>query len=212
MCIQGYDSAQIQVVDVKENSDLNLTLEPNESYIYNVYLNCKIHPLNSNSICIGSLICTSVKRDVKRDALQDTNQESVKDSVKDSAKDKNKGCNRNSFPIPSLNSNSLPLVIYLECPQDAKVGCILPIKYIIQNSTLDSHEISLVMESLDSFVYSGYKSYKTRILPFGSFTLLYHFIPLNSGKCILPRLNVMKGDLEFKQVERVGEDCVFVRP
>ena len=72
------------------------------------------------------------------------------------------------------------------------MGALFPIHYTIQNTTFSLVELNLHVESSDSFVFGGYKQCSIRLLPLSSHTLSYNCMPLLAGKCILPKLKILR--------------------
>lgn len=110
----------------------------------------------------------------------------------------------------------------IDIPRDPQVGCVLPIRYIVQNTGLELVDLNIQVDSNDTFVFAGSKTSQVRLLPLGTQVLPFHFVPVVSGKCMLPVFKVLKEEKERSDVEFLmshhhgpvapGNMSIFVKP
>eukprot|EP00842_Homolaphlyctis_polyrhiza_P001983 jgi/Hompol1/2786/HPOL_000378-RA len=84
------------------------------------------------------------------------------------------------------------LAAYKDIPGDVVVGKPFLVTYTIQNTTLHLAELVSYIESSEHFVFAGYKQSHIRVLPLGTHTLTLQLVAINSGRCALPNLKVLK--------------------
>lgn len=127
------------------------------------------------------------------------------------------------LPVPALSLPVQPLAVSVNIPHDVHVGSVVPVEYKIQNTRMELLDLTLMVDSNDHFVFSGLKSSRLRLLPLGTQTFKFQFVPLTSGHCKLPHVRVMLSEeAEFKnvdfmtslgQVSGVSDDLsIFIRP
>jgi hypothetical protein len=130
---------------------------------------------------------------------------------------------KSQLPFSSLSLPTQPLVISVDIPHDANVGCLMPVEYTLCNTRMEMLDMTLHVDPSDQFVFSGLKSSRLRILPLGTQTLKLQMVPLTSGHCKLPHIRVMQSEeVEYKDIDiltslgqAVGAGSsinVFIRP
>lgn len=61
------------------------------------------------------------------------------------------------FPLPSVDTEFIPLSVDLRLPAFGGVKSLLPLSYIFQNRTPYPQELEVAMDTNDCFMFSGNK-------------------------------------------------------
>lgn len=93
------------------------------------------------------------------------------------------------FPLPSVDTEFIPLSVDLRLPAFGGVKSLLPLSYIFQNRTPYPQELEVAMDTNDCFMFSGNKQFHFRVLPGVPYELKYNLFPLVAGHVNLPKLN-----------------------
>ncbi|TPX39922.1 hypothetical protein SeMB42_g06184 [Synchytrium endobioticum] len=143
---------------------------------------------------------------------------------------------RSVLPIPQLHVAPDGLIVTLQTPADASVGCLFALIYNIYNTACHTYEVLCMLESAEGLVFAGVKSLTCRLLPCGARTLTFNCLALMSGKLAVPKLRIVvksvggkerdggsggngardsaaalgNGDAEIRVLG--GESGIFVRP
>uniref|UniRef100_A0A4W3JQ60 Trafficking protein particle complex subunit 11 n=1 Tax=Callorhinchus milii TaxID=7868 RepID=A0A4W3JQ60_CALMI len=92
--------------------------------------------------------------------------------------------------LPHVIVDSIPLYVHADLPSFGRVRESLPVKYCLQNRTKLVQDVEIFVEPNESFMFSGLKQIRLRILPDTEQDLLYNFYPLMAGYQQLPGLNI----------------------
>ncbi|XP_004344385.2 hypothetical protein CAOG_06764 [Capsaspora owczarzaki ATCC 30864] len=125
-----------------------------------------------------------------------------------------------SDPSPSVTAIALPPVnvaykaisIVPQIPASGHLNSPLEVSYAIVNHTPLTQEIELVMESNESFMFSGLKATHFRVLPSASTSVTYNLYPLQPGRLPLPHLSVKSVRQDAELTFRAMPEHVFILP
>ncbi|KAI7905331.1 Gryzun, putative trafficking through golgi-domain-containing protein [Cokeromyces recurvatus] len=99
--------------------------------------------------------------------------------------------NTSIIQLPSIQFQQQDLVILADIPSKIYLSEPFTLTYTVYNPTKYLADYTSSVELSEAFVFSGYKQFKGRVLPFSKATYRYICYPLLAGKVKLPRLKVM---------------------
>jgi len=94
------------------------------------------------------------------------------------------------IPLHHIEVNAEPIKIAAAIPSNVYLGEVFTLTYYITNLTLNIEELSITMNSQNSFSFSGYKQTTFDLLPLSTHILHYNLYPLTVGHLKLPELNI----------------------
>ncbi|KAI8364823.1 Gryzun, putative trafficking through golgi-domain-containing protein [Choanephora cucurbitarum] len=92
---------------------------------------------------------------------------------------------------PAIQFQQQCLNILANIPSEIYLGEPFTLTYTIDNPTPRLADYNASIELSEAFVFSGYKQFKGRVLPFSKMVYQYTCYPLLAGKVKLPRLKVL---------------------
>jgi len=98
--------------------------------------------------------------------------------------------NQSFIPLHNVEINAEPIKIAAAIPSNVYLGEVFTLTYYITNLTLNIEELSITMNSQNSFSFSGYKQTTFDLLPLSTRILHYNLYPLTVGHLKLPELNI----------------------
>ncbi|ORX82554.1 hypothetical protein BCR32DRAFT_267562 [Anaeromyces robustus] len=98
--------------------------------------------------------------------------------------------NQSLIPLHNIEVNAEPIKIAAAIPSDVYLGEVFTLTYYITNLTLSIEELSITMNSQNSFSFSGYKQTTFDLLPLSTHILHYNLYPLTVGHLKLPEFNI----------------------
>jgi len=94
--------------------------------------------------------------------------------------------NQSFIPLHNVEINAEPIKIAAAVPSNVYLGEVFTLTYYITNLTLNIEELSITMNSQNSFSFSGYKQTTFDLLPLSTHILHYNLYPLTVGHLKLP--------------------------
>ena len=79
--------------------------------------------------------------------------------------------------FPSIPARFLPFTVTADIPASGTLQEVLPVSYVIHNHTFLVQEVEVRIGTSDTFMYSGQRLCRFRILPSSSHTLTYNLYP-----------------------------------
>lgn len=98
--------------------------------------------------------------------------------------------NQSFIPLHNIEINAEPIKITTAVPSNVYLGEVFTLTYYITNLTLNIEELSITMNSQNSFSFSGYKQTTFDLLPLSTHILHYNLYPLTVGHLKLPEFNI----------------------
>ncbi|KAI8355688.1 Gryzun, putative trafficking through golgi-domain-containing protein [Blakeslea trispora] len=92
---------------------------------------------------------------------------------------------------PAIRFQQQNLNILANIPSEIYLGEPFTLTYTIDNPTPQLADYNASIELSEAFVFSGYKQFKGRVLPFSKTVCQYTCYPLIAGKVKLPRLKML---------------------
>jgi len=98
--------------------------------------------------------------------------------------------NQSFIPLHNIEINAEPIKITAAVPSNIYLGEVFTLTYYITNLTLNIEELSITMNSQNSFSFSCYKQTTFDLLPLSTRVLHYNLYPLTVGHLKLPEFNI----------------------
>lgn len=188
--------------DQQQKDDLikNLTQVKN---IYNHTIDCVQLTNNERNGFIGAALCTpcattSAAAPSKARSAEPSGTESVKEKVPIFGVYYIRWCrsstpnqiNESKFVINGIGVINTPLNIYCYLEEKMYVRVPMTLRITLKNPTRKIVHLQAVLNSSDSFMFSGHRQLNVTIFAFSSYDLLYNLYPLKAGWQLLPELQL----------------------
>jgi len=98
--------------------------------------------------------------------------------------------NQSFIPLHNIEINAEPIKVTTAVPSNVYLGEVFTLTYYITNLTLNIEELSVTMNSQNSFSFAGYKQTTFDLLPLSTHILHYNLYPLTVGHLKLPEFNI----------------------